>query len=271
MPEFRLKKSTTMIGRDPQCDIVVPDTLTRVSRRHAEIRREGAYLVLYDQSTHGTLVNGEKIERGERKPLRDGDLVSLGGQADFTYQGGSLHGAGKSGPIKAKKRKTTPPPPPPPPQTNYMPVLFAIGALLVIAVAAWFWMNSRPTTSNNQSVICSNNDPLECARDVSTEWVFGKTSLIAKQITDSTIGQIPLEEPILNDKITEQIRQKSAWTFNEPEKVTEDTYHVNVSAQINLRVIDQGTYNIAAIYRLTIDTKGKAVREYDFAGARVTR
>jgi pSer/pThr/pTyr-binding forkhead associated (FHA) protein len=50
-----------------------------VSRRHAVIaRQDGATFLLDDRSTHGVLVNGERVGRAV---LRDGDLIHLGGMA----------------------------------------------------------------------------------------------------------------------------------------------------------------------------------------------
>jgi hypothetical protein len=62
------------IGRVGECDIVLADT--NVSRRHAEIRREGMNFVVTDLgSTNGTRVNGVNIK--ERR-LTDGDRIIIG-------------------------------------------------------------------------------------------------------------------------------------------------------------------------------------------------
>jgi Protein of unknown function (DUF3662)/FHA domain len=63
-----------VIGRSRSCDIRLPDV--NVSRRHAELRQEGAtYWIIDLDSMNGTLVNGKRVER-ER--LRDGDTITLG-------------------------------------------------------------------------------------------------------------------------------------------------------------------------------------------------
>jgi len=271
MSEFRLKKTVTVIGRDPNCDIVIPNSLTRVSRQHAEIRREGAYFVLYDQSSHGTIVNGEKIERGERKPLGDGDHVSLGGQADYTYQGGSLHGPGKSGPIQVRKKKTPPPPPPPPPpQTNYTPV-FLVAGLLIVAVAAIFLLWQSGPSNGTATPTPTPNNPAVIASQVTKSWVSGNTSVTAHQITVASLNWIQLDEPELQDKIAEQIRQKTAWTYDPPKKVTEDIYDVEAIALISLQLVNPfRTYNIKAHYKITVDTGKRGVRTYHLEGVEVT-
>ena len=63
-----------VLGRSRGCDVPVPDV--NVSRRHAELRQEGAtYWIVDLDSTNGTAVNGKQVER-ER--LRDGDRITLG-------------------------------------------------------------------------------------------------------------------------------------------------------------------------------------------------
>ncbi|HZQ27758.1 MAG TPA: DUF3662 and FHA domain-containing protein [Acidimicrobiales bacterium] len=62
------------IGRLPECDIVLGDT--KVSRRHAEVRRDGGDVVVVDLgSTNGTKVNGAGVR--ERR-LADGDEITVG-------------------------------------------------------------------------------------------------------------------------------------------------------------------------------------------------
>ncbi|MET9558868.1 FHA domain-containing protein [Streptomyces tauricus] len=59
-----------------------------VSRRHAtvELTSDGSVWLTEHPggTTNGTYVNGERIERGARVPLRDGDVVGLGRHFAFT-------------------------------------------------------------------------------------------------------------------------------------------------------------------------------------------
>jgi hypothetical protein len=62
------------IGRLPECEIPLSDA--NVSRRHAEIRRDGSAVVVIDLgSTNGTRVNGTQVRQ---QRLADGDLVTVG-------------------------------------------------------------------------------------------------------------------------------------------------------------------------------------------------
>jgi hypothetical protein len=63
-----------VIGRLPECSVVIEDS--NVSRRHAELRRDGPDVVVVDLgSTNGTRVNGAQV-RTQR--LNDGDEVTIG-------------------------------------------------------------------------------------------------------------------------------------------------------------------------------------------------
>jgi pSer/pThr/pTyr-binding forkhead associated (FHA) protein len=76
------------IGRHPECDIVVDDPT--VSRRHAEVRREGGRYVLVDHgSLNGTYVNREPRDRAL---LADGDELWVG-KARFTFHVDDYGGA----------------------------------------------------------------------------------------------------------------------------------------------------------------------------------
>jgi pSer/pThr/pTyr-binding forkhead associated (FHA) protein len=63
-----------VIGRMPECTVVVEDT--NVSRRHAEVRRDGPDVVVSDLgSTNGTRVNGAQVST---RRLNDGDEITVG-------------------------------------------------------------------------------------------------------------------------------------------------------------------------------------------------
>ena len=63
-----------VIGRSRDCDIQLNDS--NASRRHAELRQEGAsYWIVDLGSTNGMEVNGKRVKRAK---LRDGDTVTIG-------------------------------------------------------------------------------------------------------------------------------------------------------------------------------------------------
>jgi predicted component of type VI protein secretion system len=71
---YPLAKDALSIGRLDSCDIVLSDA--GVSRKHAEVRREGDEWVVVDlNSTNGTVVNGRAVRRHR---LAEGDRIEVG-------------------------------------------------------------------------------------------------------------------------------------------------------------------------------------------------
>jgi pSer/pThr/pTyr-binding forkhead associated (FHA) protein len=70
---FELTGRRISIGRDLDCDIVLPDN--GVSRRHASIAPVPGGYLLTDDSSNGTLVNGERM--GATRLLEPGDVLRL--------------------------------------------------------------------------------------------------------------------------------------------------------------------------------------------------
>lgn len=69
-----LEEDELLIGRAPDCDMVVPDR--KVSRHHARLRKTEDGVVVEDLgSKNGTHVNGSPVE--EPVVLQDGDVISV--------------------------------------------------------------------------------------------------------------------------------------------------------------------------------------------------
>jgi hypothetical protein len=76
-----VKERRVVIGRSRDCDIQLSDA--NVSRRHAELRQEGAsYWIVDLGSTNGMEVNGKRVKRAK---LRDGDTITLG-STELTFE-----------------------------------------------------------------------------------------------------------------------------------------------------------------------------------------
>jgi Protein of unknown function (DUF3662)/FHA domain len=72
--KHELTKRRAVIGRSKDCDVQVADP--NVSRRHAEVRQEGAgHWVVDLDSTNGTEINGRRLKRAK---LRPGDTITVG-------------------------------------------------------------------------------------------------------------------------------------------------------------------------------------------------
>ena len=73
-------KRRVVIGRSKDCDVQITDP--NASRRHAEIRQEGAAYWLIDlDSTNGSQVNGRRTTRAK---LESGDVITIG-STDLTF------------------------------------------------------------------------------------------------------------------------------------------------------------------------------------------
>jgi hypothetical protein len=71
---YEVTKPSVVLGRSREADVRVSDV--NVSRRHAELRQEGAgYWIVDLGSTNGVEVNGKRVERSR---VRDGDRITLG-------------------------------------------------------------------------------------------------------------------------------------------------------------------------------------------------
>ena len=72
--DMRIRSAQFVIGRSPdQADLIINDP--SVSRVHALILREGDRYVIRDQSSSGTLLNGQRVKETY---LRDGDSLQIG-------------------------------------------------------------------------------------------------------------------------------------------------------------------------------------------------
>jgi Protein of unknown function (DUF3662)/FHA domain len=72
--KHEVESGKVTIGRSKDCDIQLPDP--NVSRKHAEVRQEGAaYWAVDLDSTNGMEVNGRRQKRAK---LRQGDRITLG-------------------------------------------------------------------------------------------------------------------------------------------------------------------------------------------------
>ena len=81
--QFDLTEPVVSLGRDASSHIRLHDT--EVSRRHAEIRQQGAGFQLCDAgSANGTFVNNQKITHAD---LKAGDHIAVG-QTVLIFSGG---------------------------------------------------------------------------------------------------------------------------------------------------------------------------------------
>ncbi len=76
-----------VIGRGRDCDIRLKDKTDSVSRRQAVIKISlTGKMVIYDTSSNGTFVNGERIKKPLPHPLKKGDVVNFAHVEDLNWE-----------------------------------------------------------------------------------------------------------------------------------------------------------------------------------------
>ncbi len=102
------------IGRSPDCSVTFPKELKAISRKHAEIRREGNRFKLIDHSTNGTFIQGRRVDEAY---LKDGDVITFtenGPKASFLSMVQEVQEQAHERPAPTKSPESqniTPPPP----------------------------------------------------------------------------------------------------------------------------------------------------------------
>ncbi|NUO37209.1 MAG: FHA domain-containing protein [Gemmatimonadaceae bacterium] len=97
---FSLPGRKSVIGRDTECDVVIPDV--GVSRRHASITPVPGGYLLTDESSNGTLVNGSRV--AGTRILDHGDVLRLHDEEiRFELEG---HAGGDPTPQEASRAAT---------------------------------------------------------------------------------------------------------------------------------------------------------------------
>lgn len=114
-PPIEITKDPTVVGRDPGCDVVLPDG--SVSRRHARFEKRGSDWAVVDQgSANGTFLDSQRVAE---VPLRHGQelrfgalsfRVELAGAEDMAV---TMPGVGAPEATVVSPTPLTPAPPPP--------------------------------------------------------------------------------------------------------------------------------------------------------------
>jgi len=82
--EVVLDDAVITLGRDRSCQVVLPQQA--VSRNHARIVQESTLFFLEDLgSAYGTQINGKPLPKGEKRLLRNGDVIAIA-QYDVRFE-----------------------------------------------------------------------------------------------------------------------------------------------------------------------------------------
>lgn len=160
------EKSVIAVGRHPLSDLRFdPNIDIDVSTRHGEIRQlDNQYLIVDNESTNGTFVNGERLPRGGSRSLKTGDVIGFGNHGptvaiaiasgrphaahlpDASAAASAAIGASRTAAAESKTRVPTgervaaavrq--------QTRMLKIAMSIGVIAVLAVAGGlYWMGHR--------------------------------------------------------------------------------------------------------------------------------
>jgi pSer/pThr/pTyr-binding forkhead associated (FHA) protein len=153
-PAFDIEGPTTVIGRAPDCDVLVFDA--QVSRHHARLLRDGDRLMVESlQATNPVIVNDRLVTGRQR--LVDGDLIIVGGVV-FEVDIPPITVHDRVGlavePLPAEERRTPRPParPPAPPHEQ-------VRLVAVRLAAAGQRMQTRATTQPGSSPVRAADSP----------------------------------------------------------------------------------------------------------------
>ena len=115
----------------------------------------------------------------------------------------------------------------------------------------------------------------EKALDVARQWVNDSTDLVAEEIVEFVIGEIPLVSGLASELLEDQIHKQLTWQFSEPAKASGSMYSVTatclVSLEFSLPLLGTQAYAISLPFDLTIDVDKEEVTRYstDLLGASI--
>lgn len=83
---YNLSGTTTMVGRDPSCQICLPADTKGISRRHCQLVIQGNDLILTDLgSTYGTFIHEKQVPPNTPVKLHTGSYFCLGGPSSNKF------------------------------------------------------------------------------------------------------------------------------------------------------------------------------------------
>ena len=80
LTDFLIGRPDPAAGINPEIDLGPFNAQGTLSRRHARIAREGSLYFLREETgvANGTFVNGERLQAGQKVPIRPGDKLRFG-------------------------------------------------------------------------------------------------------------------------------------------------------------------------------------------------
>jgi len=111
--------------------------------------------------------------------------------------------------------------------------------------------------------------PRDNAEQIARNWVNNNPDIITAAIIPWATP-VPLPSNVLYGKIRERVADPSTWVYSTPQKITEDIYRVEARTTFGIALTTPPSYNITAVFRLTVDTASGSVREWLLENVNVT-
>ena len=104
------------------------------------------------------------------------------------------------------------------------------------------------------------------ATRVVTEWVIENTNVVADEVVQAVIGDVPVVSGIAGDALAHQVRDNVTWDYDEPECAPEERCEVVATASVSLRVdipvVGEREYVASLPFAFTVDTEARAVERW---------
>jgi hypothetical protein len=200
--EVLLDRDEVTVGRTEPSDIILSDS--GLSRKNTTFFREDATVLVVDEnSTNGTFLNGERLSGGPRR-VRDGDRISMGNGTAVTVRfTAEAAGVSASTPPPTKTAQPTAPPAAPRKQIP-APVLIGVisavvivffsllGILAVSLLTAEPAQTSKPTTTIVRSAIIPVRvvDPLGGEDPDDLDDLIASWETAEQELNVSTVGDV---------------------------------------------------------------------------------
>ena len=189
-----MKKIT--IGRGRECDIRIDDSTDKVSRRQAVITiSPTGKMKIYDTSSNGTFVNGEKVEKPAGKPVKRGDNVNFAHLADLNWDL-----------VKNPYRRM------------WQGMTLFLVIVLIIAAVLFFWGDAIFQTARDYNRETVTEQPKDSVAPVNTELKLETPAVTPtpKAVQPSKPKETKGTAPQLNPKAAQEVVKKET----EPVKET---------------------------------------------------
>lgn len=104
------------------------------------------------------------------------------------------------------------------------------------------------------------------ATSVVTEWVIENTNVVADEVVQAVIGDVPIISGIAGDALAHQVRDNVRWDYVDPVCASGDRCEViataSVSLEVDIPVVGEREYVASLPFAFTVDTEARAVVQW---------